>query len=183
MAAVGDAIVGNREGNRRFVEVKHRLPSSQHAQERWRALRALRNLMAHGDLDVVAAMLRSRSKRVEYRFVHPSLIGRLSADSRLVISGARAAQNVGDLIADARIEAYIKASELAAIQDEYGLQPAEAERANVVLRLVQDDLVWNAHEAPLLLVAADLRERDDARAREASDALFRRLQDALELVK
>lgn len=182
MAALADAIVEDQEGNWHVFELKNHV-SSSHAQQKWHAIRALRNLMAHGDLDVVAAMLRSRSQRVEHRYVHRSLLRRLSADPRLVISGARAAENVGDLVADEKLEAYIKASDLSAIQDEYGLQPTEAERANVVLRLVEGGLAWSARHAPLLFVAADLRERDDARAREASDELFQRLQNALDSVR
>ncbi len=183
MAELADAIFRDEEGNLRLVELKQ-LPRGQQAQQRWQALRSLRNLMAHGDLDVVAAMLRSRSSRVEHRYVHPSLFDKLSDDSRLVISGARAAENIGDLAADEKLEAYIKASDLPVIQDVYGLQkPAEPERANVILRVVEDDLAWSAREAPLLLVAADLREREDARAREASDELFGRLHSALELME
>lgn len=183
MAQLADAIVGDQEENWHLLELKNHLPSGRHAQERWHAIRDLRNLMAHGDLDVVTAMLRSRSRQVEHRYVHRSLLRRLSADPRLVISGAHAAENVGDLVADEHLEVYVKASDLLAIEDEYGLQSAEADRANVVLRLVEEDLSWTGRDAPLLLVAADLRERDDARAREASDELFRRLQKALESVR
>lgn len=183
MAELADAIVRDHKGNLLLVELKH-VPRGQQAEQRWRAIRSLRNLLSHGDSDVVAAMLRSRSRRVEPRYVHPSLLRKLSDDHRLVISGARAAENLGDLAADERLEAYIKSSDLLVIQDEYGLQqPADPARANVTLRVVEDDLAWSARQAPLLLIAADLRERDDARAREASDELFRRLHRALESVK
>lgn len=182
MAELADAIVG-KERNPPLLERKH-VPRGQRAAQRWRAIRSLRNLLAHGDADVVAAMLRSRSRRVESRYVHPSLLRKLSGDHRLVISGARAAEGFGDLAADEGLEAYIKSSDLPVIHDEYGLQqPPEPARANVTLRVVDDDLAWSARRAPLLLLAADLRERDDARAREASDELFRRLHSASESVE
>ena len=180
MAALADAIVKDQRGNWHLVELKSNPPGGLHAQQRWQAARALRNLLAHGDLDVVAAMLRSRSERVEHRYVHPSLMKRLSVDQRLVISGARAAENVADLIADNQVEAYVKVSQLSAIEDDFGLLPAEPGKANVILRLVDDQLSWMGSDAPLLLVAADLRDRDDARAREASNELFERLQGALQ---
>lgn len=180
MAELADAIVRDQEENLHLIELKH-VPRAHQAEQRWRAIRSLRNLLAHGDSDVVAAMLRSRSKRAELRYVHPSLLRRLSDDHRLVISGARAAENLGNLAADERLEAYVRSSDLPMIQDEYALQQsADPARANVILRVVEDDLAWSARQAPLLLVAADLRERDDARAREASNELFRRLQSALE---
>ena len=176
-------IFRDQQGNLHLFELKD-VPRGEQARQRWQAIRSLRNLLAHGDPDVVAAMLRSRSSRVEPRYVHPSFLRKLSDDQRLVISGARAAARIGDLAADERLEAYIKPSDLPVIQYEYGLQqPADPARANVILRVVEENLAWSAREAPLLFVAADLRERDDARAREASDELFRRLHSALELAE
>ncbi|HEX9695448.1 MAG TPA: hypothetical protein VGB64_03940 [Actinomycetota bacterium] len=183
MAELADAIVRDQEGNLCLLELKQ-VPRGQQAEQRWRSIRSLRSLLAHSDPDVVAAMLRSRSGRVKPRYVHPSLLRKLSEDHRLMISGARAAENFGDLAADEQLEAYVKSGDLPVVHDEYGLQkPADPAKANVILRVIKDDLAWNARAAPLLMVAADLRERDNARAREASDELFRRLHSALEFVE
>ncbi len=175
LAALADAMILGDEGS---VEIMHP-PGGTPAQVRWHAMRSLRDLLAHGDPDIVAAMIRSRSDRVEYRYVHHSLANDLASDPRLIISGGRAAESVADLLADEQVEAYVKAGDLALVDDRYGLLSVEAAKANVILRVVGNDLTWKAAAAPLLLVAADLRERDDARAREASDELFRKLQRAV----
>jgi hypothetical protein len=78
-----------------------------------------------------------------------------------------------DIVASDFLEAYVSEARIAALIDQYGLDP-DAERPNVVLRVV-GDAVWpfspEMDVAPRSVVAVDLLEADDERSRRAGAAL------------
>lgn len=151
------------------------------ARSRWFSLYRLRNLLAHDDPDSVLAMLRNRAARVEFLFAHPSVRERLARDPRIVRSGARAAADAGvDIVPDQHIDAYVRERDIERIERKYGLQRSSRSDANVWLRVIDELLIEEGiQDAPLLLVCADLRERDDARSKYASDRSLGRLRHAL----
>lgn len=144
------------------------------ASERWRMRGALKLLLEGADLPSIDRKLRARSDRIEPRFAHPSVLGRLAEDGALVVSGQRAASELGsDLVPDERLEAYVREEDLARVEKRYRLQPAESQDANVVLQVLRGpDVAWKQHVAPRLFVAADLSRSFDARAKRAAEKLL-----------
>lgn len=144
------------------------------ASERWRARRALIELLEDADLLSIDSKLRARCDRVEHRFAHPSVLEKLAADNDLVLSGQRAASMLGsDLVSDDRIEAYVHERDVGRVDSRYRLQQADASDANVHLRVLSgSDLGWKSHVAPRLLVAVDLAHSLDARAQRAAQGML-----------
>ncbi len=162
----------------------------------WRALSAWAVLaIADGDGSDLSPMDRSRARRrlaeqglaglvarlgvrAEMRrfYGHPSVLKPLGAEPDVVRSGVSAAANHGaDIVAPDFLEAYVPEARIAAIANQYGLDP-NAERPNVVLRVV-DDAVWpfapEEEVASRSVVAVDLLEAGDERSRRAGAELAR----------
>lgn len=134
------------------------------ASIRWHARRRLDEC----ELVDLVPSLRSRAEKHEY-FAHPSVLNDLREDEDVVPSGVSA---VPSLVGGNEFEGYVSVSNLPRVIDEYGLLP-EAERANVLLRVVQDEW-WRLvnHKPPLeSVVIVDLLESNDPRARRAGREL------------
>lgn len=138
--------------------------------------RARRRLAEQG-LDGLVARLGARAEMRRF-YGHPSVLEPLAAEPDVVRSGVSAAADHGaDIVASDFLEAYMPKGRIAAIINQYGLDP-DAERPNIILRVV-DEAVWPfAHEmdvASRSVVAADLLEADDERSRRAGAEMARRL--------
>jgi len=137
--------------------------------------RARHRLSERGLLGVVGR-LASRAQRQHF-YGHTSVLGRLENEPNLVRSGvSAAADHRADALASDFLEAYIPSSQAQGIIERYGLN-ADAERSNIVLRIVED-AVWpfpsDVRVAPRAVVAVDLLESEDERSRRAGLALARR---------
>jgi hypothetical protein len=139
----------------------------------------LRRALALEGLGALAVRLERRAEVHRYSG-HPGEISYLLADKSLVVSGISAARAVGlDVLAGNEADGYVRNSDLDGFVGEHALLPAAALDANVVLRVVPDD-VWaeflkgrpHAPEAP---VALDLVEDVDPRTRAAGKELLGRL--------
>ncbi|MCP3997716.1 MAG: helix-turn-helix domain-containing protein [bacterium] len=136
--------------------------------------RARRRLAEHGLVGLVARL----GARAEIRrfYGHPSVLEHLAAEPNVVLSGVSAAANHGaDIVASDSLEAYVPGAQVAALINQYGLDPG-AERPNVVLRVV-NDAVWpfapEIEVASRSVVAVDLLGADDQRSRRAGADLAR----------
>jgi hypothetical protein len=126
-------------------------------------------------------MQRAESKRL---LAHPGELRRLRSRPDLAKSGiSAAAASSLDLVAGAEIDGYVRAGDLAAIEREHALEPAEGIQGNVLLRVVPDS-AWHlsGRLAPLAAVAIDLSEEDDSRSirvgKKAIDRIERELKEA-----
>ncbi len=139
--------------------------------------RARQRLKERGLLGVVDR-LAARAQRRHF-YGHPSVLGRLEDEPSLVRSGVSAAvDHRADVLASDFLEAYIPSTQAKGIIERYGLD-ADAERPNVVLRIVED-AVWpfanGVGVAPRAVVAIDLLDSEDERSRRAGLELARRSQ-------
>jgi excisionase family DNA binding protein len=137
--------------------------------------RARRRLDRDGLLGV-APNLASRADHRQF-FGHPAVLQRLADEPSVVRSGVSAAVEHGaDLLAPDFLEAYVPASAVEGMISRYALD-GEAERPNIVLRIVEDS-AWpfspGERIAPRAVVAVDLLESEDQRSRRAGLALARR---------
>lgn len=181
MGAMADLAVGNDEG----MDI---LRKSIRPQERWQLRQYLAGLARERNPNQVAWRLRCRSDDVLDRYAHPSVLEKLAADPRLVLSGAHAAVLHGsDLVPDDFVDAYVDSTDVDEVVADYKLIDAD-DGANLRLGPVGEPLDWwasvceaseGARVAPLLLVVADLSERDDARAKLAADKLWAGLRRRL----
>jgi hypothetical protein len=91
----------------------------------------------------------------------------LRADEDLVLtaSSAAGALELGLLSADT-VDAYLPAKRMEAVASKYGLEPAAANEANVIMRTVPDDawLLEDRRIAPRAAVALDLASYPDSRS-------------------
>ncbi|HVW47121.1 MAG TPA: helix-turn-helix domain-containing protein [Solirubrobacterales bacterium] len=139
----------------------------------------LRRALALEGLGSLRLRLERRAEVHRY-LAHPGEISHLFGDKRLVPSGAGAARAVGlDLMAGSEADGYVSDSDLDGFVRDHVLLPAAAVDANVVLRVVPDD-VWAAFlkgrpHAPEAAVALDLVEDVDSRSKAAGEELLRRL--------
>lgn len=121
--------------------------------------------------------LRSRARISEF-YAHPSVVRELLDDPRIVRSGISAASDLGaDLMVAGGAEGYVRSRDLPQLQDKYALNPHPGARANVRLRVVDDDQarwLFRQRVAPAAVVAADLMEREASRDREAGIKLAAR---------
>jgi hypothetical protein len=142
----------------------------------------LRRALALEGLGSLALRLERRAEVRRYSG-HPGEISYLLADKRLVVSGISAARTVGlDVLSGNEADGYISHSDLDGFVEEHALFPAAAVDANVVLRVVPDD-VWaeflkGRPHAPEGAIALDLAEDVDSRSRAAGKNLLRRLDRA-----
>lgn len=138
--------------------------------------RARRRLAEQG-LAGLAARLGARAQMRRF-YGHPSVLEPLAAEPDVVRSGVSAAANHGaDIVAPDFLEAYVPEARIAAIANQYGLDP-DSERPNIILRIV-DEAVWSftpeMDVASRSIVAVDLLEADDERSRRAGAELARQL--------
>ena len=127
------------------------------------------------DAEELVAKVRKRGRREDFR-AHPGVLDRLKNDHRFVLSGLSGLREHSvDLISGGEAEAYVKASDLDELADAYQL--VESNRPNVRLRIV-DDRCWPFEEgmriAPAPVVAVDLLESSDPRAKRAGNELLSR---------
>jgi hypothetical protein len=139
----------------------------------------LRRLLSFEGLSSLALRLERRAEVHRYSG-HPGEIPYILADKRLVASGVSAAQEIGlDLLSGNEADGYVSDSDLDGFVRDHALLPAAAVDANVVLRLVPDD-VWaeflkgrpHVSEAA---IALDLAEDVDSRSQASGKNLLRRL--------
>jgi hypothetical protein len=135
----------------------------------------VRSRLAEG-LSVHAERLSSRACSRWFR-AHPAALRRVAEDSRLIAGGLSAAPTVGaDVVSLDVTEGYVRATEVVALVDEYGLEPSSVGKGNVHLRVVSELWPFNVGErvVPALVVALDLLEDADARTRRAGQSLLER---------
>lgn len=104
---------------------------------------------------------------------HPGVIGRLSREPRIVLSGISAAGHYNlDISARDEIDAYVPAESLTRLKRKYALEASD--RPNVLLRSVEARWPFARAErvAPASAVAIDLLESEDQRARRAGEELW-----------
>lgn len=139
----------------------------------------LRRALALEGLGSLALRLERRAEVRRYSG-HPGEISHLLADKRLIASGVSAARTVGlDLLAGNEADGYVSDSSLDGFVRDHALFPASAVGANVVLRIVSDE-VWaeclqGVAHAPEAAIALDLAEDADSRSRAAGEKLLGRL--------
>jgi hypothetical protein len=143
------------------------------------ALSRLRRALSLEGLEALSQRLERRADVSRYR-AHSGELTHVLSDPRLVASGVSAAREVGlDLLAGREADGYIRASAVAEFIEQHVLSPAQMGDANVVLRVVADD-VWKLFLAgrPHALAAAvalDLFEDPDPRSQAAGKELLERL--------
>jgi excisionase family DNA binding protein len=139
----------------------------------------LRRALALESLGSLALRLERRAEVHRYSG-HPGEIRHILIDKRLVASGVSAAQEIGlDLVSGLEADGYVRGSDLGGFVRDHALFSASAVDANVVLRVVPDD-VWadflegrpHASEAAIGL---DLAEDADSRSRAAGKKLLGQL--------
>jgi len=141
----------------------------------------LRRHLREGEADDLAARLGRRAIR-RLMYAHPSMLGALAADPRVVLTGLAAAEPSGArLVAtrDDEAEGYVAESDIAGLCSAFGLVDAEVV-ANVML-LVVDDPAQVPHRSGIAaapVVGLDLWESGDARASEEGRRLFADALDA-----
>jgi len=126
-----------------------------------------------GGLEHVAGRLASRADLRRF-YAHPSVLERVAQAREIVrCAFSAAAVRCPDLLASDGFEGYIRAGDLESLVSLFALD-GDAERPNVVLRVVDDD-VWPFGEsqrvADRAVVAVDLLESDDARSRRSGAEL------------
>jgi excisionase family DNA binding protein len=134
------------------------------------AIRRLRNGLAHDQrLDSKGlASFRNRVVEVQGYYGHPSVLHPLSGDHLLRSSGAHAARQYGaDVVPGDHLDAYVAPDLVGELVDGYGLRASSLGDSNIIFRLVPD-LPLHDGPAPRLLVAADLLESGDPRARQSA---------------
>jgi hypothetical protein len=142
----------------------------------------LRRALALEGLAALALRLERRAEVRRYSG-HPGEIRHILADKSLVASGISAAQEVGlDVMSGTEADGYVSDESLDGFVRDHALFSAAAIDANVILRVVPDD-VWGGFlngrpHAPDAAVALDLAEDADSRSRAAGKNLLGRLDSA-----
>ncbi|WKZ83281.1 MAG: helix-turn-helix domain-containing protein [Acidimicrobiia bacterium] len=134
-----------------------------------------RRRLGRAGLVGIAERLAARADSRRF-YGHPSVLERLGNAPDVVRSGVSAAKEHGaDLLAWGFLEAYVPRSAADGIISKYALDE-DAERANIVLRIVEDS-AWpfapGERFAPRAVVAIDLLESGDERSRRSGLALAR----------
>ncbi len=132
-----------------------------------------RKRLAQG-FDCAAGRLRVRAE-VRWFYAHPGVIDRLGEAPQVVRSGISAVVEHGaDLVVGDGFEGYVRAGDLGELVSRFGLDDQGA-RPNVLLR-VASDVAWPFRpgqcSAGRAVVAVDLLESDDPRARRAGAELM-----------
>jgi excisionase family DNA binding protein len=141
--------------------------------------RVRQNLRARG-LNELKPRLMQRADPIRFT-AHPGELKRLGSRPDLAKSGISAASAYGlDLVAAAEIDGYVRAGDLAAIEQRHALEPMEGTESNVRLRVVPDS-AWHlsGRVAPLAAVAVDLSEEDDSRSVRAGEKAIDRIERML----
>src|ERR1700761_6436976 len=142
----------------------------------------LRRALALESLGSLAPRLGRRAEVHRYSG-HPGEISHVLADKRLVASGISAAQEIGlDLMSGLEADGYVRDSDLGGFVRDHALLSAAAVDANVVLRVVPDD-VWadfleGRPHAVEAAIGLDLAEDADSRSRAAGKKLLDQLDSA-----
>jgi len=128
-------------------------------------------------LDCVAGRLSVRAQR-RWFYAHPGVLDRLGKAPQVVRSGISAgAEHGADLVVGDGFEGYVRAGDLDEFVLRFGLDD-QADRPNVLLRAVSDG-AWpflpGQGLAGRAVVAVDLFESDEPRARRAGAELLERL--------
>ena len=110
-------------------------------------------------------------------YAHPATRDRIAVQPGVVRTAASASpEHRLGIVGSGPLEAYVAHSGLLAIRDAYVIEE-RSERANLLFRVVEDDL-WpfpdEADVAPPAVVAVDLLESDDERSRRAGAELLQR---------
>lgn len=134
-----------------------------------------RQRLARGLLPL-AERLRARAT-TRFFYGHPSVLDRLPGPARAVRTGLSATGEHGlDLIAIGGYEAYMPESDIAEVARRFALIEG-AERPNIVLRAVEDD-VWpfppDEMVTPIPVVALDLLDANDDRSKRLAMSLLSR---------
>ena len=121
--------------------------------------------------------LASRAHRLNF-YTHPATRDRIALQPGVVRTAASASleHHLG-IVGSGPLEAYVAHSDLLAIREVFAMEE-RSERANLIFRVVEDDLWPFPHEpevAPLAVVAVDLLESEDERSRRAGADLLQRL--------
>ena len=121
--------------------------------------------------------LSSRAQRLTF-YAHPATRDRIAVEPGVVRTSASASPEHGlGIVGSGPLDAYLKRGDLQAIRDAFVMEE-RSERANVVLRVVEDHL-WpfpdGAVAAPPAVVAVDLLESEDERSRRVGAELLQRL--------
>lgn len=140
------------------------------ASEQWR----LRNYLAHASLADLAPRLRGRA-RILRLYAHPSAIARIRRADRVMLSGVSAADALNlDLIGgEDEVDLYAPPEVADDLIRRYAMKPSES--PNVVLRVLPRGTPPGVpHVAPWPVVALDLIEHRDPRARQVGYELMER---------
>jgi hypothetical protein len=106
----------------------------------------------------------------------PGDLEALAAEPNIVLTGMSGAPTYGlDIHAPGVLEVYVPEADAPRLIDNYYLDPSD--RSNVVARVIPKWWPFPDHTkvAPEAVVALDLYEADDPRARRVGDATLRRL--------
>ena len=140
-----------------------------------RTKRRLAGLLEQHGLEGLRPRLVERGRPRGYR-THPSSLGRVRSDGRLMLTGTTAAAELRlGLIGEANVEAYVASTDLDRIAEDHRLRASR--EANVTLRVVPDfDIRWPiAPVAPLPALALDLLEDPEPRVRQVGREVLARL--------
>jgi len=141
----------------------------------------LRQALARDGLVGLAPRLDRRGSPRRFR-VHPGEIRYLLEDPRLVRSGISAvSEHDLGLVSGQEADGYIRENDLADLQREHAMQPAELVEGNVLVRVLPDK-AWHFVDervAPLAAVALDLAEDPDPRSRRAGQARLKAIDAQL----
>ena len=121
--------------------------------------------------------LGSRARRRNF-YAHPGTRDRIAVQRGVVRTAASASpEHAIGIVGSGPLDAYLKECDLQAVRGAFVMEE-RSERANVVLRVVEDH-VWpfpeGAAVAPPAVVAVDLLESEDERCRRAGAELLQRL--------
>ena len=121
--------------------------------------------------------LACRARKLSF-YAHPATRDRIAVEPGVVRTAASASpEHRLGIVGSGPLEAYVAQSGLLAIRDAFVIEE-RSERANMLLRVVEDDL-WPfpdaAEVAPPAVVAVDLLESEDERCRRAGVELLQRL--------
>ncbi|MFJ6633344.1 type IV toxin-antitoxin system AbiEi family antitoxin [Streptomyces sp. NPDC091376] len=140
----------------------------------------------HGEVPAsrIQKLLASRADVRRYR-VHRGLLAALLEDADVVRAGASAAPRVGaDYVAPGRAEIYVHPERIGKLEAAFGLV-LDAQRGNLVVR-VPPASAWpflasdsqdsdEGHDAPASVVAADLLDAHEDRAKVAAEGILESL--------
>jgi hypothetical protein len=135
-------------------------------------------------LEGLSALAPRLDRRAEVRHYsgHPGEISYILEDDKLVVSGSQVAIKVGLDLLGSGADGYISDAALDRFVHEHALFPAAVIDANVILRVVPDD-VWvefleGRPHAPEAAIALDLMNEADSRSKVAGEDLLHRLDPA-----